>query len=184
MQRIILLSVAVCIVISGIIAGFWKLNTTEKSNVVATPVAVQTSEAPKDEPTAEPSVTPTKSATEDSDDEEVDMTNYKPHKLHKDTDKWTDQEWEWWTNAASGFQIDYEDVFEEHFGETPTSDIVQIAQNFGEEVCSVLDKGGDLDDIAEAVVDSGGSKKAQFALAMAVHPGVNNFCPWNKSKLD
>ena len=180
MQRIILLSVAVCVVVGGILAGLWKLGTTDKADVVATPVAVQTSEAPKNEP----SVTPTTSSTEAPDDDEVDMTGYKVHKLPEDTDTWTDQEWEWWVNAASDFQIDYEKVFEDHFGYTPDPDVVNTAQNFAEEVCRILDKGGNLDDIAEGVVDSGGSKQAQFALAMAVHPGVHNFCPWNKKKLN
>lgn len=146
------------------------------------PVPAQTSEAPKDEPSA----TPVASEPADADgaDDEVDMSNYKVHKLPEDTDTWTDQEWEWWINAASDFQIDYKKVFEDHFGYTPDPDVVNTAQNFAEEVCRILDKGGNLDDIAEGVVDSGGTKQAQFALAMAVHPGVNNFCPWNDKKLD
>ena len=171
-----LLGVAVLIMATGVIAVALK-----KPVVAATPSALQTSEVAKTETPIEPT---TSSTSDESEDDEVDMSNYEEHKLPSDSDTWTDQEWEWWSTAAVNFDHDYVIVFTDHFGEDPSSEIIEVAQNFAEEVCTLLDDDGTIDDVAEGVVDSGGSKQTQMALAMAVHPGVYNFCPWNIEKLD
>ena len=177
-------------VIGCMIFGVYALNVRKAEQAAATPTPVQISEAPKNEPTVQqttptpiPSVS-TEEEEEDYDYSDVDLSNYKPHKLPKDVEKWTDEEWAWWTEAASNFQDEYSVKFEDNFGDTPTDEVLQVAQNFAEEVCSLLDNNGTLDDIAAGIVDSGDNKRTQMALAMAVHPGVNNFCPWNKKKLN
>lgn len=179
MKRSLLFAILGVIVIIMVV-GIFAVNL-KKPTVSAAPAPVQTSAVATGAPTIEPTI----SATEESaDDEEIDLSNYKPHKLPADTDKWTDEEWEWWSQAAASFLVDYDEVFEDHFGSPPTPDVENIAQNFAEEVCSMFDDGATVDDIAEAVVDSGGSKQSQMALAMVVHPGVANFCPWNDKKLN
>lgn len=190
--RFNILTFAMILVISAIGIGLYALNAKKAEEASVKPLPVQTSVAPTNDSTPEPSVEPsiTSSSTMEPSDEEdydysdVDMSNYKVHKLPKDIDEWSDQEWAWWTEAASNFQDEYSVKFEDNFGDTPTDEVLQVAQDFAEEVCSLLDNNGTLDDIAAGIVDSGDSKRTQMALALAVHPGVNNFCPWNKKKLN
>ena len=190
--RFIILTFAMIIVISAIGMGLYALSLKKAEEASVKPLPVQTSVAATNVSTPEPSVEPSITSTptvepsdeEDYDYSDVNMSNYKVHKLPKDIDDWSDQEWSWWTEAASNFQEDYSVKFEDNFGDTPSDEVLQVAQDFAEEVCSTLDDGGTLDDIAAGIVDSGDNKRTQMALAMAVHTGVNNFCPWNKKKLD
>lgn len=191
--RFNILTFAMIIVISAIGVGLYALSLKKAEEASVKPLPVQTYVAPTNDPTPEPSgeSSVTSSPTVESTDEEedydysdVDMSNYKVHKLPKNIDDWSDQEWAWWTEAASNFQDEYSVKFEDNFGDTPSDDVLQVAQDFAEEVCSTFDDGGALDDIAAGIVDSGDNKQTQMALAMAVHPGVNNFCPWNKKKLN
>lgn len=170
-----ILGVIVIIMFVGVVAVNLKKSTV--SAAPSTPVAVQTSAAAKDEP----SQTPT--AEESSDEQEVDMSDYKPHKLPENIDDWTPEEWEWYTTVAVQFQQDYRDTFYNSFGEDPPEKAVSVASDFAEEVCSKFDDGATVDDIAAAIVDAGSNKKTQAALALAVKPGVENFCPWNSGKL-
>lgn len=158
-------------------------NTASGPTTTPTQTATAPSEGPTEQPTNE-LASPTPAVPESVDDEaEVDMSNYKVHKLPKNIDKWSDQEWEWWSTAALEFQSDYEASFEDHFGDTPSEEVLKVAQDFAEESCSHFDEGRTVDDIAEGIADSGGSQKAQAALLLAVRPGVKNFCPWNSKKL-
>lgn len=190
--RFNILTFAMIVVISAIGMGLYALSLKKAEEASVKPLPAQTYVAPTNDPTPEPSIeqsitsTPTVEPTdeEDYDYSDIDLSNYKPHVLPKDIDKWSDEEWAWWTEAASNFRDDYSVKFEDNFGDIPSDDVLEVAQNFAEEVCSVLDDGGTVDDIAAGIVDSGDNKRTQMALAMAVHSGVNNFCPWNKKKLN
>lgn len=149
--------------------------------VSVTPTVVETSTAPTDEPTtASPTPTPTPSKTETlNEGSDLDMSNYTAHRLPADPNSWTPEEWQWWNEAATAFEWDFGDIYETNFGKAPSNKVLSAASDFAEATCSNFDEGYTLDEVAAGIVDSGGSQKDQAALALAVKPGVSNFCPWN-----
>lgn len=120
---------------------------------------------------------------EADEEEEVDLSNYKPHKLPKDPDKWTDEEREWHWRAVIGFEVDYEWAFEEEFGFEPGEEVVEVATSFAEDVCAKLDDGVKMKNVIKAIASLGEDSTTQTALALAVNPGVTNLCPWHVKKL-
>lgn len=173
-----LLGFVILTMIVGLIAVGNKKNSAKNTETVSTPSVVITVEPSK-------SSSPEPTLDEETDDYEynADLTNYKVHKLPDDIDTWSDEEWTWWVRAASDFREDYNNKFEKIFGDFPLEGVTDNMQDFGETVCSELDSGKNIDDIAAGIVDSGGSKQSQMAMAAAVEPAVKNFCPWNTKKL-
>jgi hypothetical protein len=124
-----------------------------------TPTVVETSADPTDEPTEEPTEEATVESTEPTSSETVDA----------DAEEW--------------FRLDYQDIYKKNFGKMPSEEVQEIALSFAQATCANFDDGYTLDEVAAGIVDSGGSQKAQAALALAVRPGVLNLCPWNKAAL-
>jgi hypothetical protein len=121
-----------------------------------TPTVTQTSADPTDEPTEESVTVSSDPTTSETVDEDA-------------------EEW---------FRLDYQDIYKKNFGAMPSEEVQEVALSFAQATCANFDDGYTLDEVAAGIVDSGGSQKAQAALALAVRPGVLNLCPWNKAALD
>lgn len=127
------------------------------------------------------SVEPTISATEEVEKPEEPSEGSKrtPHKLPEDIDEWTDEDWDQWTDAKLAFDDLYIETMEEFVGVTPTEEMIDVASDFAEESCRLVDNGYTWDELMADLQEKSSNENTFTALMVAMDVGRQTFCPWN-----